>query len=233
MDDLDRLGALGDPTRRTLFRIVTDAREPIGRDAAAAAAGISRSLAAFHLDRLVEAGLLTTEFRRLTGRTGPGAGRPSKLYRLATDGVQVSMPARRYDRMAAFLASGIDAAAAASEGSEEPARTAIDSAAARVGHAIGSVARAALGARPGRATARRAVVDALDGEGFSPTVEPSGTVLLANCPFDAVARDHRPTVCRANLALVDGLLDGFGSAAAMSASLEPDDHRCCVVLRPS
>ncbi len=230
MDQLDRLGVLSDPTRRTLFRLVTDAPEPLGRDAAAAAAGISRSLAAFHLDRLVEAGLLDVEFRRLTGRSGPGAGRPAKLYRPPAAGLEVSLPVRRYDRMAELLATGIDSTPAADE---QVTRSAIDEAACRMGRAIGSAARAAVGPRPGRTRARKAVVDTLADEGFRPHVEPTGTVLLANCPFDAVARDHRPTICRANLALVDGMLEGFGSAPCLSASLEPDDRRCCVVLRPA
>jgi predicted ArsR family transcriptional regulator len=231
MDQLDRLGALADPTRRNLFRVVTEASGAIGRDAAAAAAGVTRALAAFHLDRLVDAGLLEVEFRRLTGRTGPGAGRPAKLYRPAADGLQVSLPVRHYDRIAGLLAAGIDAAA---DGADEAGtRGAIDDAAGRLGRQIGSAARAVAGRRPGRKSARTAVVTALANEGFVPTVEPSGTVLLSNCPFDSVARDHRPTVCRANLALVDGVLDGFGSNASLSASLEPDDRRCCVVLRPS
>jgi predicted ArsR family transcriptional regulator len=230
MDQLDRLGALSDPTRRSLFRLVTESSEPVGRDAAAAAVGISRSLAAFHLDRLVEAGLLGVEFRRLTGRSGPGAGRPSKLYRAPASGLEVSLPVRRYDRMAELLATGIDSTPA---DDEQVTRSAIDEAAARMGRAIGSAARAVVGPRPGRAKARKAVVDTLAGEGFRPQVEATGTVLLANCPFDAVARDHRPTVCRANLALVDGMLQAFGSEPCLSASLEPDDRRCCVVLRPA
>src|SRR5204863_6239592 len=68
-----------------------------GRDEAASAVGISRGLAAFHLDRLVEGGLLTAEFRRLSGRTGPGAGRPAKLYRVSEARVHVSFPETRYD----------------------------------------------------------------------------------------------------------------------------------------
>jgi predicted ArsR family transcriptional regulator len=77
---LDDVAVLADPVRRSLYSHVAAQPEPVGRDAAAATAGISRSLAAFHLDRLVEAGLLAVTYRRLSGRTGPGAGRPAKLY---------------------------------------------------------------------------------------------------------------------------------------------------------
>ncbi|MDQ3641298.1 MAG: helix-turn-helix domain-containing protein, partial [Actinomycetota bacterium] len=79
--DLAALAALGDPLRRRLYRFVGGQDHPVGRDEAAAGVGISRSTAAFHLDRLVDDGLLDAEFRRLTGRRGPGAGRPAKLYR--------------------------------------------------------------------------------------------------------------------------------------------------------
>lgn len=225
---LDRLGALGDPTRRALFRIVADSATPVGRDAAAQAAGIARSLAAFHLDRLVDAGLLDVEYRRLTGRSGPGAGRPAKLYRPSPEGLQVSLPPRRYERMAGILATGVDATPPEDE---EITRSAIDRAAADVGRAI--AAQRPQAASASRTRARERVVATLASEGFAPTVEPDGSILLANCPFDAVARDHRPTVCRANLALVGGVLAGLGSRAGLAASLEPADGRCCVVLRPS
>jgi len=235
MDQLDRLGTLGDPTRRALYRLVAESAVPVGRDAAAAALGISRALAAFHLDRLVEGGLLDVEYRRLTGRTGPGAGRPAKLYRAVTDALQVSLPPRRYDRIAELLAAGIEAGEAA-EGAASAAhatRSAIDDAAGRLGHRLGAEVREEISAPEDAAATRAALVRRLSGEGFRPQVEDNGTVFLSNCPFDSVARDHRPTVCRANLALVDGLLDEVGASAGLSASLEPDDHRCCVVLRPS
>src|SRR6187402_1469129 len=94
---LEQLSVLAEPVRRRLYLHVAEQQEPVSRDAAATALGITRSLAAFHLDRLVEAGLLDTEFRRLTGRTGPGAGRPSKLYRLTPGEVRATLPERRYE----------------------------------------------------------------------------------------------------------------------------------------
>ncbi|HEU4571241.1 MAG TPA: helix-turn-helix domain-containing protein, partial [Candidatus Limnocylindrales bacterium] len=159
MDDLDRLGALGDPTRRALFRLVADSPEPVGRDAAAQAVGISRALAAFHLDRLVEAGLLGVEYRRLTGRTGPGAGRPAKLYRPAADGLQVSLPLRRYDRIAELLASGIEEAAETKRRGSGATRSAIDDAAERLGRRLGSEVRERIGDGPEPEAAREALVD--------------------------------------------------------------------------
>jgi predicted ArsR family transcriptional regulator len=231
VDSLDRLGPLGDPTRRALYRLAVESAEPIGRDAAAAALGITRSLAAFHLDRLAEAGLLDVEFRRLSGRSGPGAGRPSKLYRPSASALEVSVPPRRYDLIAGLLATGIDAAER--DGEAGATREAIDGAAADLGRSLGQPARTKAGRRPSRSALGSALVSTLADAGFRPHVEPEGTVLLANCPFDAVARDHRPTVCRANLALVSGLMDALGPETPLTAALEPADGRCCVVLRPT
>ena len=90
------IAALGDDTRRALFGFVARAPEPVGRDEAAAALELPRSTAAFHLDRLVEAGLLITEHRRLSGRSGPGAGRPAKLYAVAPGEIVASAPERHY-----------------------------------------------------------------------------------------------------------------------------------------
>ena len=77
------IGALADDTRRELYELVVGAQEPVGREQAARALCLPLRTVAFHLDRLADEGLLEVEFRRLTGRTGPGAGRPSKLYRRA------------------------------------------------------------------------------------------------------------------------------------------------------
>src|SRR5215208_5795625 len=94
---IDELAVLGEPVRRALYDFVSGQREPVGRDAAAAAVEIGRPLAAFHLDRLVAAGLLEVTFRRLSGRTGPGAGRPAKLYQRSKRDLELSLPARRYE----------------------------------------------------------------------------------------------------------------------------------------
>ena len=75
------MGPLADPLRRSLYLFVAAQGHEVSRDEAAAGTGISRSVAAFHLDKLVDGGLLEASFRRLGGRTGSGAGRSSKLYR--------------------------------------------------------------------------------------------------------------------------------------------------------
>src|SRR6476661_4260502 len=102
-----KLGSLADPVRRALYRFVTEQPDAVSRDQAADGVDVPRHTAKHHLDRLVDEGLLVTEFRRLTGRSGPGAGRPSKLYRRAEDEVEVSLPHRRYDLAGAVLADAV------------------------------------------------------------------------------------------------------------------------------
>ena len=104
------VASLAEPQRRALYRFVVDRGDAVSKDEAAAAMGVARSVAAFHLDRLVADGLLITEFRRLTGRQGPGAGRPAKLYRRAEGELSVSLPARQYDLAAELLAAAVNEA---------------------------------------------------------------------------------------------------------------------------
>src|SRR3954447_15102066 len=112
LDDAAGLAALADPLRRRLYRYVVRSVEPVGREAAADAVGVPVHTAKFHLDRMVDDGLLEVEFRRLTGRTGPGAGRPAKLYRRSPREFALSVPERHYDLLSRILA---DAAAASAE----------------------------------------------------------------------------------------------------------------------
>src|SRR5687768_9388476 len=107
-DDVASVGSLGDQTRRALYDFVVRQAEPAGRDEAAAAAGVGRTLAAYHLDRMVEDGLLEVSFARRTGRSGPGAGRPAKLYRRASREFNVSLPPRDYELAAQIFADAVD-----------------------------------------------------------------------------------------------------------------------------
>jgi predicted ArsR family transcriptional regulator len=209
-----RIGALADPTRQALYEYVVTRREPVGREEAADALDLPLHSVKFHLDRLVEAGLLDTEFRRLGERTGPGAGRPSKLYRRADDEVAVSLPDRRYDLVGHILASAVERAAGGT-----PMATALDEAAAETGRAA---------AVPGDLETFTGV---LADHGFEPRVE-GDTVLLANCPFDTLARTHTALVCGLNRAFVQGVADGVG-CAGVTACLEPEPGLCCVKARLS
>ncbi len=222
--DIQAVALLDEPVRRALYEWVADAGHAVSRDEAAAGTDISRALAAFHLDRLVRAGLLVAEYRRLSGRTGPGAGRPAKLYRRGPRETRVSMPERRYEIAAGVLAETIEQL-----GQQLPPDVLRDSA-HRVGQAVGSEARERVGRRPGKKRLRAALLDSLRERGYEPREAGSGEVRLGNCPFDALVDDHRQLVCGMNLALADGLLDGLGDDR--SARLDPQPGQCCVAIGP-
>ncbi|MEJ1088627.1 helix-turn-helix domain-containing protein [Microbacterium sp. Mu-80] len=214
------IGALADETRRALYEFVAAQPGPTGRDAAAKATGIPVHMARFHLDKLVEVGLLETEFRRLSGRTGPGAGRPSKLYSRVSGTVSVSLPERRYDLVGHLLAGAIECAA-----DGMPLSDAVDQVAREEGRRI--AASAPVGDDGGDSITRVATV--LDAHGYEPRRE-GAALALANCPFDSLARDHTQLVCSANLSLIDGILDGLG-CDGLCAHAEPHEGQCCVAVR--
>jgi predicted ArsR family transcriptional regulator len=207
---VDAVSALADRLREDLYRLVAASDHPLSRDEAATAVGLPRSTAAFHLDRLVEVGLLAVEHRRLSGRTGPGAGRPTKLYSALAADVLASVPERHYELAGELLASSIERA----DRDGVPVREALDAEA----HALG-LSLAAGGT---------AAEDALSRCGYSPEDDGHGGLTLENCPFHALASRHTPLMCGANLALVQGVLDG--TADARRPALEPAEGRCCVAI---
>jgi predicted ArsR family transcriptional regulator len=211
LSDLDVLGALGDPTRRKLYEFVVAAGAPVGRDGAAAATGIKRSLAAYHLDRLAIQGLLDVTYARPDGRSGPGAGRPAKLYRRAARDFVVRTPPRDYSLLADVLLR-------ATEESGGAMAAALDRAAHTVGEEIGKAARPA------------GPLDVLRDRGYEPFTADDCTIRFRNCPFHAAAEAHRGPVCGLNLELVRGILEGLG-ARGVRAVLEPGQAACCVAVR--
>jgi predicted ArsR family transcriptional regulator len=217
------ISALDEPARRALYEWVVREARLVSRDDAAAAIGISRALAAFHLDRLVKDGLLTAEYRRLTGRTGPGAGRPAKLYRRAEGEIAVSLPERRYDVAAELLATALEDASR----SRPPA--ALRQVARAAGRTVGEAARAAAGSRASRARRRTALLAALRDRGYEPREGPDGGIRFANCPFDALVEDHRDLVCGMNLALSEGIVHGLGDPT-LRPRLDPRPGTCCIAL---
>lgn len=220
--DIDAVALLAEPVRGRLYEWVSDARDAVGRNEAAAALGITRALAAFHLDRLAEAGLLVAEFRRLSGRTGPGAGRPSKLYRRAARDVAVSLPGRRYEVPARLFAEAIEQLDV-----HEPVG-AIRAAARRTGEGIGSAARNQAGSRPTQKRMREVLVATLSERDYRPR-EDAGAIRLRNCPYRALVEDHRPLVCAMNLGLIQGLISGLGDRRH-EARMDPRPNQCCVAL---
>jgi predicted ArsR family transcriptional regulator len=220
--DIDAIALLDEPVRRACYGWVVAQGRPVGRDEVAAAVGVSRSLAAFHLDRLAEAELLSVSYRRLSGRTGPGAGRPAKLYARGEREMRVSLPERRYDVAASIMADTLEAMSG-----EVPPGT-LRAAAHRVGEDVGAAARRAAGPHPSRAARRRELLDALSGRGYEPR-EVDGEIRFGNCPFHALVANHRDLVCGMNLALAEGVLDGLGDDAA-TARLDQQPGLCCVAI---
>ncbi|HET8562067.1 MAG TPA: helix-turn-helix domain-containing protein [Marmoricola sp.] len=212
------IGALADPVRRRLYDYVASCSDAVGREQAAEAAGVPLHSARFHLDRLVEEGLLEVEFRRLSGRSGPGAGRPAKLYRRGSREVAVSIPGRSYDLVGGVLAAAVERSLAG-----DP----LPGALAGEARAAGRRAAATYDGHGADELDRTAAV--LADEGFEPAREQDDLV-LRNCPFDALARRHPELVCGINLDYVGGLLEGLGCRHA-SACLDPAPDRCCVRVR--
>ena len=223
-DPIDALAALAEPTRRRLYELVAERGEPVGRDDAVEALGISRELAAFHLDRLVDVGLLETEYRRRSGRTGPGAGRPAKFYRRAEGDLAVSLPPRRYERAAALMATALDRLG------DTSGIVALAAVARERGMAVALDARRRAGRAGAGLRSVRGLVDVLRGAGYEPQVEADGEVCLRNCPYDALVSEHRDLTCGMNLAWAEGVVEGLG-VSEVNAVLDPEPGRCCVVFR--
>ncbi|MEV4004276.1 helix-turn-helix domain-containing protein [Actinomadura sp. NPDC049753] len=225
VQDFAGIGALAEPVRRELYLYVCAQPAPVSRDQAAEAVGVPRHQAKFHLDRLEAEGLLEADYARLTGRTGPGAGRTSKRYRRAPRDIAVSLPDRRYELAGRMMAEAITESAR----SGTPVLDALRQVAAEEGRAIGS-AVTGDGSRTTPAEALDAALTALAEYGYEPRREGDRAV-MANCPFHALARTHTELVCHMNHALIGGLIDAVG-ALQFEARLDPGENRCCVTLTP-
>ncbi|MDT7573080.1 MAG: hypothetical protein QOE05_3254 [Actinomycetota bacterium] len=219
---IERVSLLRDPLRRSIYRFVSRAAEPVSRDDVAGAVDASRSLVAFHLDKLVDSGMLRTSFRRLTGRTGPGAGRPAKLYERSDQQLEVSLPAREYELAAHLLLQALDSGSKAGSGER------LQAAARQLGERSGAEEAERNGVPRGRAASLDRVEPVLERLGYEPFRE-SGSICLSNCPFHALAEQSTATVCGMNLALIDGVLFGL-KAKGVVAELAPSPGRCCVQI---
>lgn len=222
---LSAVASLHDENRRRLFDFVAAATDPVGRDDAAGALGLARSTASFHLDRLVDDGLLAVEFRKLGGKAGPGSGRPAKLYRAAVQEVSASVPERSYDLAAELLVTAVERSAA--DGGS--ARDALLQAAYERGYGAG------------KAAGDPDFTALLAAEGYRPADDGSGGLLLLNCPFHRVAQGHTGVVCAMNGAFLSGAAAGSGldpdrvealEIAELRAQGSAGPGQCCARIRP-
>lgn len=228
-DELIAITALGEPTRRALYEFVAKAGDWVSRDEAADAIGLGRGTAAHHLDRLASDGLLDVRYQRRSGREGPGAGRPAKLYRRAPREFEVSLPPRHYALAAELLAEAADTSR--TDGTDIV--TALGTVTRAEGQRLAADMRSRLSASRARGAAkkRHVVIDTLETWGFEPCVQADGTVVLRNCPFHQLARHRTELICGMNHCLLDAAVESLGDTG-LEARLEPEDGLCCVKLRP-
>ncbi|CAN7446736.1 helix-turn-helix transcriptional regulator [Arthrobacter sp. LjRoot14] len=207
------VASLGDENRRKLFGFIAASYRPVGRDEAAAALEMPRSTASFHLDRMVQDGVLAVEFRKLGGKAGPGSGRPAKMYRLAQPEVGASVPDRNYDLAGELMATAIER----SSGAGEPVREALLATAYAKGLAM--------------AEGSQSLEEFLSAEGYMPNPDGDGGFALENCPFHRLADGHAEVVCAMNGAFLCGAAAGCGVEESRIAG-NATPGQCCARVTP-
>lgn len=222
-DEIASLSTLDDAVRAEIFFHVARSGEYVTRDQAAKALGITRRTAALHLDKLAEAGLVDVSFKRVTGRTGPGAGRSSKLYRRSGRRLNISIPSRNYELMARLLASVV-------KQTEEASASQIEAQARAFGVSKGAAARKLMSRLSSRKRLLEVLVNELTRLGFEPFDDGNGSIRLRNCPYHDMAREDADFVCSTNLALMQGVSEGL-DLTDVSPALEPIEGMCCVAFR--
>lgn len=213
------LAALDLPLRRRLYQLLVERRDWVGRDEAAAETAVARSMAAFHLDKLAESGLVEVTYERPPGRGGPGAGRPAKKYRRSRQETALCLPPRRYDVAAAILADTVERL-----GTGVALDVALTEAARRASDDI--VASSTIEGAGEVPTVTR-LTGILTQVGYEPFVE-DGAVVMANCPFHRLVQRHRDLVCSINLVFIDGLIEATSLTSTVRAQISPAAGRCCV-----
>jgi predicted ArsR family transcriptional regulator len=218
--DIAAVALLAEPVRQRLYAYLRERHEPVGREDAARNAGIAVKLAAFHLDRMAEAGLLDVEYRRLTGRVGPGAGRPAKLYSVSPRAISIALPQTRYALAASMMATALSDGVSQADGAEK-----LQGVATTVGESLGCDIRAQM--RTNRAR-REAVRNKLEQLGYDPQPQGAKELTLRNCIFSELSVSHRDLVCGMNAAFVRGLLEGASVRSPRVEGRMAEPPGCCV-----
>ncbi|WP_425860588.1 helix-turn-helix transcriptional regulator [Arthrobacter sp. TWP1-1] len=215
-DDAQRLRALaslGDPVRKQLFELVLNSGQALSCEDCAESLGLPRSTIRVHLDRLVDEHLLLVEFRKIGDRTGPGSGRPTKLYTAAHHEVSASVPSRHYDLAAQLLAAAVQHSIDDSVDIQQALAVVAHDEGKRMGRAAGTIQ------------------EMLASTGYEPESDGEGGTIMANCPFHRLSLEHTSVVCSLNGALLGGALEGCGDSLH---DLAPDREisHCCARLVP-
>lgn len=221
--EIASVAVLGDPIRRRLYEFVVDQGDPVSRDMAASGVEIARHVAKFHLDKLEEEGLLETEYRRPSGKKGPGAGRPTKYYRRSSREISVSLPQRQYDLAARVLAEAITS----SQTSGIPIALALEKSATNFGQVMAQEVASKLDRGSSKSEVANVISEVLDDHGYEPRQE-EGRLVLANCPFHSLAKEYTALICGINHNLLNALINEL--PPSFNADLEPATGRCCVTL---
>ncbi|MFF4015010.1 helix-turn-helix transcriptional regulator [Streptomyces sp. NPDC001843] len=222
---IDSVSALSEESRRRMFLFIRRARRAVTRDEAAASVGISRKLAAFHLEKLVDAGLLRARYGTPGGIRK--VGRQPKVYEPTDAQITVSIPDRRHELLADLLLDAV-----LTEGADENAAQAAVRTAEQRGRRMGEAARQEI--RPGRLGPERGLTACerlLDQYGYEPVREAPTRLRLRNCPFHPLAAKAPDLVCGMNRAFLCGYLDGL-QVKGVEAVLAPEPGECCVLLAP-
>lgn len=219
------LAVLDDDLRRRIFLFVRSQGVPVTRERVAQEVGISRKLAAFHLDKLVEKGLLNHHYARPPGKGGPGAGRPAKVYEPSAMTIEISVPQRRYELAGRLLLDGV-----VNQAEGVPARDSTNAAAMAQGNELGKGASSGRNLRhPGPERTLAAAEEILTEQGFEPFRESPKVLALRNCPFHALAARSPEVVCGMNRSFIEGVVRGLGNES-VQVVLAPEPGHCCVKL---
>ncbi|MFF3559350.1 transcriptional regulator [Streptomyces sp. NPDC002574] len=179
---------------------------------------------AFHLDKLVDAGLLRARYENPGGIRK--VGRKPKVYEPTETDLRVSIPERRSDVIAEILMDAVLAERPGEDARAAALRTARDR-----GRQTGAAERARI--RPGRLGPERSLgvsEPLLERFGFEPDRQGPTLLRLLNCPFHQLAARSPELICGINHAFLAGMLDGL-QATGVDAVLAPSPGRCCVEVR--
>jgi predicted ArsR family transcriptional regulator len=224
MDDA-RLDAVAAPELRRTLLCVREQPRPVTADDVAVQERVHRNVARARLERLVAAGLLVTSFQRRSGRAGPGAGRPAKLYATAPELEAIEFPRRRLGDLVALLIAG------------QPRRKLREA-----GRAFGRLLAAESGVGASRTSGVERLRETVGRLGFQVSVVETGPerVVLSTptCPLRPLVAAH-PEATEVDAAMWAGLVEGaFGGVRAQDVRCETAgcfDGRgpCRVTLRVS
>jgi predicted ArsR family transcriptional regulator len=202
--------ALGDPTRHAVFTYVADSGSAVDVAELTAHFGLNHNAIRQHLAKLVDAELVTEEHAPIAGR-----GRPRLIYRVHPSADSRWGATGPYERLSLLLSEMIRTGDSAEE----------------VGRRAGRRQRLGADAADDLVAA---VVGAMEGQGFEPTVRVRGDqidVVLRRCPFETTALADPDTVCSIHLGMARGIAELAGERLVVDELVPHDPRRANCRLR--